>query len=385
MKLAALLARSGLPAVEGAGGIEVAGIAYDSRQVRPGFLFVAVRGHTVDGHEFLRTAREAGAVAAVVQEEAPGGPPGVRVPDTRVALALLAQEWNGRPADGLKMYGITGTNGKTTSTFLLREALDAAGVKTAVLGTTGYYLPSGRIDAPYTTPEAPELWALVARARDEGCGAVVMEVSSHALALKRTFGMPFDGVAFTNLTRDHLDFHKDFEDYMEAKMKLFAKRDGETWPRGRLAAINLDDPAGPEFARRAEAGVWTFSRAGQATVRAEGEALRADGSSFQMVSPQGSVEVNFPIAGGYNVSNALTAATLALGTGVAMADVAAGLGRAQGVPGRLERVNRGQPFEVWVDYAHTPDALERVLKTAREIVSGRLLCVFGCGGDRDPG
>ena len=385
MKLAELLAGAGLPAAGAGGEREVSGIAFDSRQVKPGTLFVAIRGQASDGHRFAGLAGQAGAVAVVGEESAGTGLPEIRVTDSRIALAKLARSWNAGAADGLKLFGITGTNGKTTSSFLLGSVLESSGTRAAVLGTTGYYFPSGRVDAPYTTPESLELWALIARAKREGCGAVVMEVSSHALALHRTFEIPFDAVAFTNLTRDHLDFHRDFDDYREAKLRLFAKRSGETWSRPRFAAINLDDPEGDGFARASEARPWTFSRSRPATVRAAREALGASESRFVLEGPGGSSEVRLPLAGGYNVSNALTAGALALGAGLDERSVAEGLGKAHGVPGRMERVFRGQPFEVWVDYAHTPDALERVLATAREIVTGRLIGVFGCGGDRDPG
>ena len=345
----------------------------------------AVQGQHADGHRFVEAARERGAVAAVVEERAPDALPQVVVPDSRKALALLADEWFGRPADAMQVFGVTGTNGKTTTTFLLRAIARAGGLETAVLGTTGYSFPSGTVGAPHTTPEAPELWELLSRARDEGCGAVAMEVSSHALAQDRTYGLPFDAVAFMNLTRDHLDFHRDFEDYREAKMRLFRRSEGETWRKARVAAVNLDDPSGAVFASRSEAEVWTFSRTGPADVRSMNERLSAHGSRFGVASPAGSIEVELPLAGAYNISNALGAATLALRMGIAKEAVREGLRRAHGAPGRLEAVRRGQPFQVWVDYAHTPDALERALEATREITPGRLICVFGCGGDRDPG
>ena len=386
--LGGLLAVLGEAAPAGLAERPVAGLEYDSRRVGPGALFVAVRGLHADGHRFVEMAGGRGAVAAVVEERVASALPQVVVPDSRRALALLADAWYGRPADGLAVYGVTGTNGKTTTTFLLHGVLRAAGRRAAVLGTTGYWFPAGRREAPHTTPEAPVLWALLAEARAEACDAVAMEVSSHALALRRTYGLPFDAVAFTNLTRDHLDFHRDFDDYRDAKMRLFEREPGEEWRKPRRAAVNLDDPAGPEFARRSQAETWGFSRrpeAGAAAVRAVGEELSGDGSRFELRGPAGAVPVRLALAGGYNVSNALAAATLALQTGVPLAAVRAGLESVRGVPGRMESVRRGQPFAVWVDYAHTPDALERALGAAREAVRGRLVCVFGCGGDRDPG
>jgi UDP-N-acetylmuramoyl-L-alanyl-D-glutamate--2,6-diaminopimelate ligase len=226
---------------------------------------------------------------------------------------------------------------------------------------------------------------LLERARTQGSAAVAMEVSSHALALRRTWGLPFDAVAFTNLTRDHLDFHGSFDEYRTAKMRLFRRLEDEPWRKPRRAAVNLDDPAGETIARDSTAEVWTFSRGPHGTVRTRGERMSSTGSHFDLLSPAGRVSVELPLAGSYNISNALAAATLALQMGVSPEAVRAGLGATQGVPGRLEAVRRGQPFEVWVDYAHTPDALERVLRAARDIVRGRLICVFGCGGDRDPG
>ncbi|MBI5837394.1 MAG: UDP-N-acetylmuramoyl-L-alanyl-D-glutamate--2,6-diaminopimelate ligase [Candidatus Eisenbacteria bacterium] len=387
--LGELLRAAGLSAPAGLAQAGVTGLTCDSRAVRPGMLFVAVRGFSVDGHRFVADAVRAGAVAAVVEAAAGDvAAPQVVAGDSRRALAQLAQAWHGQPADGLRAYGVTGTNGKTTTTFLLRSVLEAAGGRPAVLGTTGYHFPEGAQEAPHTTPEAPELWALLAEARRQRCDAVVMEVSSHALKLRRTYGLPFDAVAFTNLTRDHLDFHPDFGDYRESKMRLFEPWEAEPWRKPRAASLNLDDPEGARFAARAKtAPTWTFSRlpAAAADVSALRETLGPDGSAFSLRWPGGEFAVELKLAGPYNVSNALTAASLALQTGVPAEAVRRGLESVRGVPGRLEAVRHGQPFAVWVDYAHTPDALERVLQAAREAVAGRLICVFGCGGDRDPG
>jgi UDP-N-acetylmuramoyl-L-alanyl-D-glutamate--2,6-diaminopimelate ligase len=370
-----------LPAAEldGDGAVEISDLAYDSRRVGPSTLFFCVPGHESDGHDCAPHAVEAGAAALVVERPLALGVPELRVADARAAMAPLAAAFHGDPTARLRVAGITGTNGKTTTAFLLRHILEAAGVQSGLLGTVKQVVGGAESVLARTTPEAIDLQATFRAMLDAGDRACVMEVSSHALALRRTAGIRFEAGVFTNLTQDHLDFHADMEDYFAAKRLLFRPADG-TPPR--TSVVNADDDYGARLAGEIECV--TFSGAGgEADYRAADVSFDAAGARFRCIGPEGEAEVALPIPGHFNVENALAAIAAAGGMDVGLEDAAAALAGADRVPGRLEPVDEGQSFPVLVDYAHTPDSLENVLRAARRLTDDRLVCVFGCGGDRD--
>jgi len=361
---------------------EIASVTHDSRAVGPGALFCCVRGSTADGHDHAPAAVAAGAAALLV--ERPLGLPvaEVRVASVRAAMGPVAAAWFGAPSTKLAVLGVTGTNGKTTTTYVLEAIARAAGIRPGVIGTIGARIAGEPVPGERTTPEAIELQALLARMVDAGVGLAAIEVSSHALVMHRVDGTRFAAACFTNLSHDHLDFHANLEEYFEAKALLFDPA------RTDAAATNLDDPHGAEIARRAEAAGLTVVGFGldspEAVVRAEGLDAGPGGNRFRLVTPYGSADVDSPLVGRFNASNALAAAATALAAGFDVDPVAAGLSAPVIVPGRMERIEAGQPFPVLVDYAHTPDGLEQVLRAARPLVrDGRLVVVFGCGGDRD--
>jgi UDP-N-acetylmuramoyl-L-alanyl-D-glutamate--2,6-diaminopimelate ligase len=353
---------------------EIAELAYDSRRVAPGALFFCVPGEKVDGHEFAAGAVEAGATALVVEREL--GKLGVAqmvVPDARAVMAPLAGRFYGDPTGELKVVGITGTNGKTTTAFLLREVLEAAGVQCGLLGTVKQVVGGIEEEVERTTPEAVDLQRTFRRMVDGGDRACVMEASSHALALHRCDAIDFDVALFTNLTQDHLDFHADMEDYFASKRLLFEMGPG-------TAIVNVDDPYGLRLADEFECV--TFSaEGGEADLAAGDVGLTPLGAEFSV----GEVSIRTRLPGDFNVANALGAFAAATSLGVAPETAAQGLSGAAAPPGRFEPIDEGQPFSVLVDYAHTPDSLENVLRAAREMTVGRLLAVFGAGGDRDRG
>ncbi|MEI7814278.1 MAG: UDP-N-acetylmuramoyl-L-alanyl-D-glutamate--2,6-diaminopimelate ligase [Coriobacteriia bacterium] len=356
----------------------VAGIAYRSDAVSPGEVFFCVRGFSRDGHDFAQDAIDRGAAALVVERELPGVEvPQFLVSDSRVALALAAAEFNGNPSRSLDLVGITGTNGKTTTTYLLDSIWRAAGRTTGMVGTVETRVAGERVPASRTTPESSDLEALLARMRAVGVSAVALEVSSHAIDLHRIDGLTFAVAAFTNLTQDHLDYHSTLEKYFSVKRRLFTDFD--------VAArvINIDDPLGASLASELSEPI-TVGMDASADVRAENVTLDADGARFDLVAQGQAVEVALPLTGDYNVSNALVAAGCALACGIDLATIARGLEEAPQVPGRLERVDDGAPFSVIVDYAHTPDSLEKAIKAVAAVTAGRVIVVFGCGGDRDP-
>jgi UDP-N-acetylmuramoyl-L-alanyl-D-glutamate--2,6-diaminopimelate ligase len=373
--------------VEGPLPEEVGSVVGDSRRVRPGDVFVAIRGLVDDGHRYVAEARRRGA-ALVVGEDASalaGGPHCV-VDSSRTALGHLAARAAGDPSQHLRVIGVTGTNGKTTTTHLVGAALGAAGVPCGVIGTVGVAFAGRYRPVSHTTPAADELQAALRDLAAEGARAVAMEVSSHALDLDRHVGTRFTGAVFTNLTQDHLDYHGTLERYRQAKLKLFsALADGAR--DGAWAAINADDAHSAAFvaaARAAGARVLTYGlRDGE--VRAEDLDLHAAGAAFVVRTPAAALPVRLRLRGRFNVLNALAALTAATAEGLALERCIAGVESVSHVPGRFEAVDRGQPFQVVVDYAHTPDGLRNVLETAREIARGRVLVVFGAGGDRDRG
>jgi UDP-N-acetylmuramoyl-L-alanyl-D-glutamate--2,6-diaminopimelate ligase len=385
--LRALLEAMDAPLFAGDEGVEVRGLASDSRRVGPGDLFFALTGLRQDGRAFVRQALASGAVAAVVDHDAPASEgPLVRVAEPRRALAEAAVAFHGQPARALKVVGITGTNGKTTTTYLLESVFRAAGWRPGVLGTIGARLDGRARPLGYTTPEATELQALLREMVDGGIQAVALELSSHALVQRRGYGLDLDVAVFTNLSHDHLDYHGTLEAYLDAKLMLFDGRNAPRPAKPATAVVNADDPVAERVAAAARRGgmkVLRFGAAAGADVRLARVATTPDGLELELVAGGAPVEVRLPLLGRYNAWNAAGAFAAALALGVEPARAALGLAAVAGVPGRLERVAEGQPFEVAVDYAHTPDALERALAAVREHARGRVLVVFGCGGDRD--
>jgi UDP-N-acetylmuramoyl-L-alanyl-D-glutamate--2,6-diaminopimelate ligase len=372
MRLHELVA--GLPGarVVGDAAVEVVDLVYDSRKVEPGSLFFCVVGERVDGHEFGARAVAEGAAALVVERELGElAVPQLVVPDSRAAMAPLAARFWGDPTTQLRVVGVTGTNGKTTTAFLVREILQAADFRCGLLGTVKQVVGGVEKEVVRTTPEAIELQATFRQMLEGGDEACAMEVSSHALALHRADAIHFEIALFTNLTQDHLDFHADMEDYFLAKRKLFAMD-----PRVRI--VNVDDPYGRRLAEEFECV--TFSAEGaEADYSARGVEFDTLGASFSL----GGMQLRTGLPGHFNVANALGAFAVAEAMGVGGDIAAAGLARAARVPGRFEPIDEGQGFAVLVDYAHTPDSLENVLRAARRLTEGKLIAVFGAGGDRD--
>ncbi len=358
----------------------VTGVAYDSRAVTGGQVFVALRGQKADGVQFAEQAIARGAAAIVAEQPAP---PGVHVPwaivaDARVALAVLAAEFYRHPSRDMRVVGITGTNGKTTTAYLLAAIFDAAGLRSGVLGTVAYRIGSESRDATRTTPEAPDVQALLREMVDRGCGACAMEVSSHALALHRVDDMSFAAAVFTNLTRDHLDFHRDMEAYFQAKRRLF-----EMLPHTSPSVINVDDPRGASLVGVGGRAV-TYAINKNADITPGPLSFTIDGLSFDVRTPRGTLHVRSKLVGRPNVYNVLAAAGTAVALDVPFDAIERGLRDLDGVPGRFEVVSTPQDeVTVVVDYAHTDDALRNLLETARPLARGRVVTVFGAGGDRD--
>jgi len=369
------------------GDPDIAGLDYDSRRVKPGWCFVAMRGETSDGNRYIDAALQSGAVA-VVSDSLPPRPEvaWAQVLHGRRALARLSANFYGRPAERLLITGITGTNGKTTTSFLLHAMLRADGRKAALVGTVEYRIADQALPAPHTTPEALELNQLFARAVEAGCSEAVMEVSSHGLEQQRIFGMPFDVAVFTNLTRDHLDYHASMEEYFAAKTILFTGCGTEP---PRVAVINIED----EYGRRLidlckkRQDVITYG-IDHGDFHAKDPIIESSGTKFRLVTPQGEVPIWSPLLGRVNVYNLVAASAAAFARKVEPAAIAEAAANLKRVPGRFERVDAGQPFTVIVDYAHTDDALRNLTTVARDFLaqrgsSGHVITVFGCGGDRD--
>ena len=364
----------------------VTSIAADPRRVEPGGCFVAVPGLRQDARRFIPEAVKRGATL-IVTEGTPVSDVAVAqvlVPSARASLARLAGAWYGQPSRALLLVGITGTNGKTTTSYLVEALLRARGLSTGVIGTVQYVLGDERRPAGQTTPEALELQAMLALMRERGVGGVAMEVSSHALALSRADGLAFDVAVFTNLTQDHLDFHGTLDRYRAAKRRLFELLADSPKP-ARTAVVNGDDPSGAGMVAGLDLPVLTFGLAAGARVRATEYASSLEGIRMTVEAPGGRLALTSPLIGEHNVMNLLGAIATGLALGLPLGAIGSALKAVGGVPGRFEQVVAGQPFLVVVDYAHTPDALERVLATARRLTPGRLAVVFGCGGDRDRG
>jgi UDP-N-acetylmuramoyl-L-alanyl-D-glutamate--2,6-diaminopimelate ligase len=341
---------------------------------------VALRGQQADGTAFARDALTRGAVAIVAEAPAPSGTtvPWLQVRDARLALAALAASFYGNPSEALVLVGITGTNGKTTAAHLLQSVFEAAGIRCGRIGTVGHTVGKREIAAARTTPEAPDLQRMLREMVAEGCGACAMEVSSHALVLRRADFLHFAGAVFTNLTRDHLDFHRDMEDYFQAKRRLF-----ELLPAGAFGIANLDDPRGAAFAAAAGQSI-TYAIDAPADVRPGPLSLSLDGLAFEARTPRGPLQIRSPLVGRPNVYNILAAVATAVSLDLPTAAIEAGVSTLSHVPGRFEVVSEPRDdVRVVIDYAHTDDALRNLLETARPLAQGRLITVFGCGGDRD--
>ena len=360
--------------VEGEADVLVSGVSYRSKEIEPGWLFFAVPGEHVDGHEHAAEAVANGATALLVERPLGTGATEVLVPSVRKAMGPVAGSFYGRPSDAMVVIGVTGTNGKTTTTYLLERVLAASGATVGMIGTTGIRVDGRVIGHDRTTPEAPDIHRLLAEMRDRGVGGVAMEVSSHGLDQHRVGGIHFACAVFTNLSQDHLDYHGDMDAYLRAKSLLFTPEISER------AAINHDSPEGRSLEGRIP--TLTFGVGEGADLRAEDVAVGPDGLSFRVEG----LEIRSRLRGAFNVSNCLAALAAARQVGIPDEATARGIAELTGVPGRMEPVEAGQRFEVLVDYAHTPDSVENVLRSARDLAAGnRVIVVLGCGGDRDRG
>ncbi len=372
----------GIPVVarSGAGGQEIAGLAYNSKAVKPGFLFAALPGAARNGMDFVAEAVANGAAAVLSAWPKPPAADAawVQVADAREALALAAANFHGHPSDRMKVVGVTGTKGKTTTTFILEEILRAAGAAPGLIGTIVYRRPGRETAAPRTTPESSDLQALLRDFLDAGVSHCVMEVSSHALEQKRVWGVSYDVAVFTNLSGEHLDYHPTMEAYFEAKKKLFFLNH-----KRRAAVVNWDDPWGRKLVSELPMTTVTFGLEPEAIVRAFKYVPSETGIDTPVTYPGGVMHVRSALVGRHNLYNLLAAAGAALALGVAPADIVKGIAALKGVPGRFERVANSRGLQIIVDYAHTDTALESLLMTAREFKPRRVILVFGAGGDRD--
>lgn len=386
MILSELLQRVEVVATTGSEDPEVRGVTYDSRTVKPGWLFVAVSGHNIDGSEFITQAVSNGA-SIVVSENAldlGAGVVHVQVPRARRALAEIASAYYGDLSRQMTVVGVTGTNGKTTTTYMIRDVLRDGGHLPGLLGTVAYEIGDRTIPAARTTPESLDIHSMFQMMKEAECDATIMEVSSHAIALHRVHGIDFNISVFTNLTQDHLDYHRDMETYFDVKARLFeVLKHGP----GRSAVINMDDPWGRKLidARKIEADVLTYGFHERSDVFAADAEVDAEGTSFKVTTPWGDADMRLKLLGRFNIHNALAAIAVGGLMGINLDVIAASLANIEAIPGRLELVRNRKGRKIFVDYAHTDDALKNVLSTLREICRGKLIVVFGCGGNRDVG
>lgn len=385
MKIGRLLQAVPAAVLNGSAATEIAGLAYDSRLVQPGSLFFALPGEKTEGGLFIDDAVRRGAVAVLHEKglRPPGLVASICVENARTAMADLAAEFYGQPSGKMKVIGVTGTNGKTTTVFMIRDILRAAGISSGLIGTIHYEFGERLIAATRTTPESLDLQRMFCDAHQAGCQAMAMEVSSQGLAAERLRGTRFAAAVFTNLSVDHLDFHKTMADYFKAKKRLFDAL--ATQPAAAPAAVNVDDEHGRLLAEDpALAGrLVTYGCRPEAMVRAENLHLSETGSAFRAITPWGEIPVELALAGRFNAMNALAALAVCGALGVPPAAMVAALARMSSVPGRLERIADPRGRQIFVDYAHTEEALRNVLQTLRETSAGRLVCLFGCGGNRD--
>ncbi len=380
MKLREALQGLSLVRLSASGEEEVKSVAYSSSQVVPGSLFVALKGEKRDGLDFVEEALRKGAVAVLADRPKPAKFPGawVEVSDSREALALAAANFYGRPSRKLTVVGVTGTKGKTTVTYILESILQAAGFRPGLIGTISYRGPGFSDEAQRTTPEAPDIQRLLRRMLDAGASHVLLEVSSHALDLKRVWGVEFDVAIFTNLSGEHLDYHGTLEDYFEAKKKLFFLNS-----KKRTAVVNIDDPYGRRLLEELPLKTISFGCDAAAIVRAADFSFGRDGLRLTAEYPGGRLELRSPLLGRHNLYNILAALSAGLALGLSLSDISAGIGRLSAIPGRLEKVDNEEGLLVFVDYAHTDSALRSLLETARGLNPSRIILVFGAGGDRD--
>lgn len=372
--------------IEGPPDRVITQITYDSRQAGPGALFIALTGSKADGHDYVAAACRQGAAAVLAEKTVEGamGATVIKVADTRAAMQAITPWFFDYPSRKLRMIGVTGTNGKTTTTHIIRAILMRAGFKVGLIGTIHSLIGDKALPVRNTTPDVVDLQMLLAQMVEEQVDYVVMEVSSHALALGRVSGTEYDVGVFTNVTRDHLDFHITFDNYIAAKAGLFQMISApDATKSGKAAVVNVDDPVGSVMLDNCKCRSITYGVEGKADLTATDISVRSRGASFTVKGPFGSLPLELKITGVFNVYNVLAACGAALAEGVDAATIRAALEDFQSVPGRFELVDAGQPFTVIVDYAHTPDGLENILKTARQFARRRIIVVFGCGGDRD--
>ena len=379
-RFAQMIEAAGIDVLDGRGEAEVVGVATDSRRIGPGGCFIAVRGTTVDRHAYIAAAADAGATAVVCEDPSnvPAGVAWVRVGDCRAATGAVAQAFHGWPARKLTLLGVTGTNGKTTFAYIVRHILRFAQRPTGMIGTICHDVGSRSIAAANTTPGPVELAELMAEMVGAGLTHAVMEVSSHALDQDRTAGLDFAAATFTNLTGDHIDYHKTSEAYLSAKAKLF-----QSLAPSAVAVLNRDDPAAARIAGMTAARVLGYSVEGPSDLHGRICRIDASGTAFDLIGPDGAARVHSNLVGRHNVSNCLAAAGAAMAVGAPFDTVVAALNEPIHVPGRCQRVRSAAPFEVLVDYAHTHDALDNALGALRPLAAGKLIVLFGCGGDRD--
>ena len=377
MQLREMLRDTEVLHTEGSLDIDINAITYDSRQATSGSLFFCIEGYRTDGHKYAAAAVEKGAAAVLLHRDVslPEGITKVFVEDTRRAMGLISAVFHGNPSKDMILFGVTGTNGKTTTTYMIKSILEKSGKKVGLIGTITNIIGNRKIPAQRTTPESPDLQKLLGDMSREGVEAAVMEVSSHSLALERVAGCDYEVGVFTNLTEDHLDFHGTMENYRNAKAKLFQQ--------SRLAAINVDDESGRMILEGLKGKVFTYGIHQPADIFARDIEITAEGVSFHLHILGASIGINLHIPGLFSVYNALAAASACYAAGISLSDIRSGLESIQGVPGRFELLDTGTDYSVILDYAHTPDGLENILETAGDLTKGRIITLFGCGGDRE--
>ena len=390
MRIREFLAIDAIETAEGDLDQEVKGLCYDSRRLEAGEIFFAIPGEKSDGHQFIPQALRRGAAAVVFARagDGPAPPTSVRVRDVRRSLGLWAAHFYGRPSAQLRLVGVTGTNGKTTLTYLIESLCSAAALKPGVIGTINYRHSGRAVPSHHTTPEAPEIQGLLAEMAQSGVEVVAMEVSSHALAQQRVRGLDFDIAVFTNLSRDHLDYHKDMDDYFSAKASLFTDYLAASSKPKKAAVIYGEDQRGRELLERLRSGdldVWSYGEAPECDVHPLDVERDVGGLRGEIQARDRTIRFASPLIGAANLQNILGAVAVGRALGMDAAAIGAGIGRLEAVPGRLEKVGNDRGIAILVDYAHSPDALEKILDAVRPLTHGKLICVFGCGGDRDRG
>ena len=377
MKLSEILSELEIVSATADMDTEISGVSYDSRRTEPGDLFVAVKGFSSDGHRFIPAAMGKGAAAVLCEDIPADGTPYVQIRDCRLGLALASRRFFGEPAQEMTLIGVTGTSGKTSSSYLIKHLLESGlGAKVGLIGTNGHMIGNEFLPSEFTTPESYELQKLFRRMADSGCTHVVMEVSSHSLALERVAGVHFDVALYTNLSQDHLDFHHTMEEYAAAKKKIFSMCSA--------ACVNADDPWADFMTEGADCPILSYGiERDDAELRAEKVELSAEGVRFEACFAEESAPTSLAIPGLFSVHNALGVMSVGLVLGLSLEDCASAMRDAKGVKGRLESVPTDGDYSIIIDYSHKPDALENVLKTLRPVTRGRLIVLFGCGGDRD--